>query len=240
MVTIARKVPVEEAEEQEVFKFPEFNEVEFVKKELKDTKGALIVVLTGVLFAFISFLLTVAQQPGIGFLVGLVGMGSIKYILNALKVDTSEYKIKNWLGHIGSYFFIWLAIWILLMNAPFSDFAKPSIGDVKVYTERDGNTTICQMRIYGDWCEVNLGNISGVSRIIITARVTDNAGLKTVRLVDPDGNEVVKAQQTNQTHVYEWVLSNHYRPEHSPLTLSITASDSSGNWNKFPLRLIFQ
>ncbi|MCX8173183.1 MAG: hypothetical protein N3F63_01020 [Thermoplasmata archaeon] len=237
VVTIAKKVPVEEPEDQEVFKFPEFNEIEFVKKEMRDTKGALLVVLTGIIFAVISFLLTVAQQPGIGLLVGLVGMGSIKYILNALKVDTSEYKIKNWLGHIGSYFFIWLAIWILLMNAPFSDFAKPTIKDVKVYAETGGNNTQCEIRYYGEEAKVIVKNTSAITRIVITAKITDNAALKTVRLVDRDGNEVASYQLVNQS--YEWKILNSFRAG-DVVKLGITASDNAGNWNRFSMELDFQ
>ncbi|MEM3413868.1 MAG: hypothetical protein QW620_06755 [Thermoplasmata archaeon] len=232
-------MPAEETEQQEVFKFPEFNEVEFVKKEMKDTKGALMVVLTGIVFAIFSFLLTLAQQPGIGFLVGLAGMGSIKYILNVLKVDTSEYKIKNWLGHIGSYFFIWLAIWILLMNAPFSDFAKPTIKDVNVYAEISGNDTLCEIRYYGEEAKIIVKNTSAVTRIIITAKITDNGALKSIRLVDKDGNEVTSYLQTNQSNVYEWKITNSFRAG-DVVKLSITASDNAGNWNKLSMELDFQ
>lgn len=239
MIAIAKKVPVEETEEQEVFKFPEFNEVEFVKKELKDTKGALMVVVTGIVFAVISFLLTLVHQPGIGFLIGLAGMGSIKYILNALKVDTSGYKIKNWLGHIGSYFFIWLAIWILLMNTPFSDFAKPTIRDVNVYSEVGGNNTLCEIRYYGEEAKVIVKNTSVITRIIIVAKITDNGVLKTLRLIDKDGNEVTGYQQTNQSNVYEWKFINSFRAG-DVVKLSITASDIAGNWSKFTMELDFQ
>lgn len=239
MITIAKKVPAEEPEEQEVFKFPEFNEVEFIKKEMKDTKGALMVVVTGIIFAFFSFILTMVQQPGIGFLVGLAGMGSIKYILNVLKVDTSEYKIKNWLGHFGSYFFIWLAIWILLMNAPFSDFAKPTINEVKIYSEIGGNNTLCEIRHYGEEAKSIVKNTSTVTRVIITAKITDNGALKAIRLVDKSGNEVTSYQETNQSNVYEWKIPNNFKAG-DVVKLSITASDTAGNWNKFSIELDFQ
>lgn len=238
VVSIAKKVPVEEKEEPEVFKFPEFDEVEYVKKELKETKGALTVVLIGVIFAIFSFVFTAFQQPGIGFLLGLVGMASIKYILNAVKVDTSAYKLKNWLGHIGSYFFIWLAIWILLMNAPFSDFAKPTIKDVKVYANVGGNSTLCELKFYSEGAKAVVKNSSAVESIMISANITDNGGLGNVRLVDKEGKEVCGYKRDGVEYI--WEIKKRFSAGEETLKLRITATDNAGNYNIFAIELDFQ
>ncbi|MGB9636953.1 MAG: hypothetical protein ACPL1Y_06865 [Thermoplasmata archaeon] len=233
---IAKKVAITEKEE-EAFQFPEFDEVEFVRKELKDTKGALAVVLLGIIFAVVSFIFTFIQQPGIGFLIGLAGMGSIKYLLSALKVDTSSYKIKNWLGHIGSYFFIWLAIWILLMNAPFSDFAKPTISEISVYSESGGNITRCEMKNYTGESKIIIKNTSSINFVIIQAKITDNSGLKSVRLIDKDGNQI-EEPYVNQT-LYQWKLLNTFRAGDTVFVF-ITAQDNSGNLERYAVELNFQ
>jgi len=239
VVDIAKKIPVDEQTEEPVFKFPEFDEVSYVKKELKDTKGALIVVLLGVIFAVISFLLTLIQQPGIGFIVGLIGLASIKYVLTGVKVDTSSYKIKNWLGHIGSYFFIWLAVWILLMNAPFSDFARPTIKDIAVASITGTNTTWCELKNYTEETHAVVKNTSSVTALSISAFVTDNGGLRSVKLVDKDGREVAQGDKTDANRYY-WNISNiNFRPGDS-MRVTIIASDNAGNIAKHVILIDFQ
>lgn len=235
MVSIAKKIPIEEKEEP--FKFPEFDEVEFVKKELKETKGVLTVTLLGIIFAFISFIFTTFQQPGLGFLLGLVAMGSIKYILNAVKVDTSTYKIKNWLGHIGSYFFIWLAIWVLLMNPPFSDFAKPTINDVRVYAWVGEKATLCELKASTEPMKAVVKNSSAVASLTICANITDNGVLSSVRLVDKEGKEVCEYKKSGIE--YSWDIKQRFSAGET-LSVWIIASDSAGNFNKFSLEIDFQ
>jgi len=111
---------------------PEFDELEFMKKEMRAAKSTIIVVLWTLPAALISFGLTLA---GVAVVAGFAGIGMmflLKWILPLLKVDISAYKRKDWIGHGATFFFSWLAFWILLLNPPFADLTNPVILSVSV------------------------------------------------------------------------------------------------------------
>ncbi len=114
------------------WKPPEFDEVEFMKKEMRAAKTTIIVVLWTVPSAILSYGLTLA---GVAVVAGFAGLGMmflLKWIFPILNVDISEYKRKDWIGHGATFFFSWLAFWILLLNPPFADLTSPVILGVAV------------------------------------------------------------------------------------------------------------
>jgi len=151
-------------EEEEEFQLPEFNETEFLRKEITSAKMILLVVLLAIVAAVISYLLTLAGVVVIAFFAGLAVVLLLKYVPTVFGIDTDKLERKDWMGYGSTYFFAWLAIWVLVMNVPFSVVA-PSALTVSV-----NNNPVAS----GDTI-----NISG-SSVNITAKATDNAGISAV------------------------------------------------------------
>jgi hypothetical protein len=111
------------------FKFPEFDEVKFIKKEFKKAKVAFITAGYAVLFAIVSWILISISFENwqIPVIIGFVAVFTLPLLFKKLKIDLSDYEWKSWIGAGAIYFFIWLAVFIVLCNPPFSDFAEPEI-----------------------------------------------------------------------------------------------------------------
>src|SRR2546426_1806026 len=124
--------PVAKRDKSPDWKPPEFDEVEFMHKEMRAAKATILVVLWTVPSALLSFGLTVAGAPIVAFFAGIGMMFLVKWIFPILKVDISQYKRKDWLGHGATFFFSWLAFWILLLNPPFADLTAPTFLSVTV------------------------------------------------------------------------------------------------------------
>jgi hypothetical protein len=103
-----------------------------MKKEMRAAKTTIIVVLWTLPSAILSYGLTLAGVAVVAFFAGIGMMLLLKWIMPLLKVDISEYKRKDWIGHGATFFFSWLAFWILLLNPPFADLTSPVILGVAV------------------------------------------------------------------------------------------------------------
>lgn len=185
-----RKKEREEKEEYE-FRPPDFDEKEFLKKEISDTRTAVLTIVYASTFGIIAGLITIASPglAGVAFIVGIAGMVTIKYAYPFMKVDTSTFQKKNWLGNLGAYFFTFLAVWVLLLNMPFSDHADPTVDEVIVWV--DNGTTIkgIELKDEGGWVPLNANDtlstmISKAANVTlnITAKVADNGELKSVKI----------------------------------------------------------
>jgi hypothetical protein len=123
------------AEEEEKYEFipPEFDEKQFLKDEMSATKQVLIIVAYGALMGGLAALATILTTNGItGLAVLVAGFGTMKILFNTMKIDLSKFTKKTWLGHSAWFFFTFLAIWILLINPPFTDFAAPEVKNVRL------------------------------------------------------------------------------------------------------------
>ena len=91
-----RKKEKENKEEYE-YTPPEFDEREFLLKELKDTKTVLMTVMLGAFFGAVAGLLSGISESliMIGFALMVGGAFSLKYIYPLIKVDTSTFQRKN-------------------------------------------------------------------------------------------------------------------------------------------------
>src|SRR3989442_9326131 len=98
-----------------------------MKKEMRAAKATIIIVLWTLPAALLSWGLTLAGVAVVAFFAGLGIMFLLKWLLPLLKVGISEYKRKDWIGHGATFFFTWLAFWILLLNPPFADLTNPVI-----------------------------------------------------------------------------------------------------------------
>lgn len=213
-------------EEEYEFKAPEFDEEEFLKKEVRDARAAFITIGYAVLIAVFSFLLVFADVF-LSILLGLLAVVFLRHIYPALGVDTVSFEYKNWLGNIVMYFFTWLAIWMLLMNPPISDFSKPNFVDTDRY-----------VGIPGDWVELNDTTkplLDQDMNLSIAVKITDNSGI--------DKNSVRIRIEHNESVITdpEWSSMSEYNDDRYYYTISnaliseglyefnITVKDLSGN-----------
>lgn len=130
----AAKKRKKEADDEE-FQFPEFDEVDYMKREIEGAKAAILAVALAVPTAILLWALTVAGIPVVAFFLGLgltVSLPRIYRVLPYPKVNTEKFERKDWAGHGVTFFFSWLAFWVLLLNPPFADVTSPMIAGVSV------------------------------------------------------------------------------------------------------------
>lgn len=221
---MAKKRKREREVEGYEFKMPEFDEKEFIKKEVRESKVLFVTIGYGALMGILSFGLTFVDIA-LAALVGFIAIVFLRHIYPRLGVDTSLLEKKTWAGNIVMYLFTWLAIWILLVNPPFSDFGEPTIKDVEIYFGSPGN-----------WTRLNeSNNISIGTNASINATIKDNVDVQedtieiTIRLNEVD---IVENQPMVSLgkHKYAYVLNNVGQGMHE---YTIIAKDINGHEAKY-------
>lgn len=132
---MAKKRKKQKKEEEEKYEFvpPEFDEKQFLLDEMSATKRVLLIVGFGVLIGALAGVLTIITANGLfGLVMLIVGFGSMKMLFIWMKFDLSKFKRRTWLENSAWFFFTFLAVWILVINPPFVDFASPEIKNVKL------------------------------------------------------------------------------------------------------------
>lgn len=125
---MSKKKKEETEEEQYEFKLPEFDEKDFIQKEVKESKAMIIVIFYAMIFSVVSLLLYMTPYPWyLSFVIGILGMFGMKFVLDKFKFDTKDFEKKHWAGLGGTYFITWLSVFVLILNPPFSDFSPPEI-----------------------------------------------------------------------------------------------------------------
>lgn len=231
-----RKKDKEQKEEYE-FTPPDFDEREFLLKELRDTKTVLVTVGYGALLGIVIGLLSNFNESlaPVGLGMALAGILSLKYFYPLIKIDTSSFQKKNWVGSGAWFFFTFLAVWVLTLNFPFSDHADPTIDGVTVWVDNGTNITAIDYK-YVD----SLGRYTWVPRwgedvntlvyasssytVNITAKVADNGQLSTVRL-SVNGGDLVMMNDEGE-HRFGYEITGDQLTSGS-LSFSITAWDDS-------------
>jgi hypothetical protein len=117
---MARKKKKEEKEEEYEWVPPEFDEKAFLRKDMAGTKALILTVLAAVLFGTLAFLIGVSVNPAGGILALIVGAFSLKYIYKLFKIDPAIIDKKLYVGNIAIFLLLFLGVWILLLNEPFS------------------------------------------------------------------------------------------------------------------------
>jgi len=196
-------------EEEEEFKLPDFDETAFLRKEITGAKMILLVILLAIIAAVISYFLTLAGIAVVAFFAGLAVVLLLKYIPKVFGVDTSKLEKKDWLGYGSTYFFAWLAIWVLVMNMPFSDVTSP------------------ELTVFVNNNQVTPGAIDvGVPGfpVNITAKATDNAGISDVWMNTSAHPERLDLQQDGgNTWTYQIPGGT------LPLQVTVFATDINGH-----------
>ena len=213
----------EELKAEKDYKPPKFDKEEYMRTEINVAKGTIYAAFIAVPMAAVAMFTLPVGGAGGGLLIGLAGISLMWLLLPILKVDIKSFKVTHWLGAISTYFFLFLAIWVMLCNPPFNDFASPAITNLEV--SWDG----------GDWEPINVSNTGGmvfympnnVTNVSIRAIVTDNQELN-VASVNIDwgtGNPVQMTNYPLNSDYFEYDVVNLT----TPMFFTIIASDTEGN-----------
>ena len=156
---------------------PEFDEVGYMRQEMEGARAAVFTIAWAVVGAIVSALLFAVYAP-LAFFAGIaVGFG-LYFYLPIVGVKADAFKRRDWIGHGITYFFSWLAIWIILLNPPFGDYTDPTIQGISVSPSHLGynGTLLCILPVGGTVTVPSPGDTS----LEILFRATDNVGVRIV------------------------------------------------------------
>ncbi len=120
-----RRIIEKKAQEEEYeFVPPEFDEEEFIRKDLYGTKILLIVAVFSAIIGFLCSCLQKMFLPDktglyLGLLLLFLGIAAIKPLLRLLRFDPDLLERKTMVGNTILYLLFGLGIWILSINPPF-------------------------------------------------------------------------------------------------------------------------
>jgi hypothetical protein len=216
------------AEEKVVFKRPDFDEKDYMRKEMLNAKVGIITFFYALPYAFVSWQLALANLAVFGFLAVIIGILSLRYVYPYFGVDVEDFEKKTWLGNGAVLVLTWLSIWVLLLNPPFSDLATPTISSVQV----SGNDGV-------DWTPVSRGETEQIplvgSNLTIKARVTDNVGIDRVQIEVNSLSRDVGAWAGEEDHMY----GDSFLMVDSSASVTITAWDDAGHKITYSFSLQF-
>lgn len=206
-----RKEP--EVKEEYTFTPPDFNEREFLEKDITVTKTVLLSALLAAIFGVVAYFTT-----GVSFVIGLllivIGAVALKYIFQFLPLNLGSVENKTWLGNSVMFFFLALGIWILLLNPPFGDTVDPQIQDLQVWAG-----DVQYNRPYNN---VPLGEVT------FNATVIDNGELSKVQFSftgsDPQTFDMVLGDDGRYEFTHDFTATGT-----GTYNFVITATDEAGN-----------
>ncbi|HIH76396.1 MAG TPA: hypothetical protein HA343_03675 [Methanomassiliicoccales archaeon] len=204
-----RKEP--EVKEEYNFTPPDFNEKEFLEKDITVTKTVLLSALLALVFGVVAYFTTNLSFV-IGLLIIVIGAVALKRIFEFLPVDLSALENKTWFGNGAMFFFLALGIWILLLNPPFGDTIDPQINDLEVWAG--------ELQYNRPYNNVPLGEVT------FNATITDNGDLSKVEFAftgaDPQTFDMVKGDDGRYEFTYNFTVPDTY-------TFAVIATDDAGN-----------
>ena len=121
---MAKKRRIIEKKAQEEYEFvpPEFDEEEFIRKDLYGTKVLFVVVafsaIIGILCSCVQKAFTDAGLI-LALLLLFLGVAAIKPLLKLVRFDPDLLERKTMVGNYILYLLLGLGVWILLLNPPF-------------------------------------------------------------------------------------------------------------------------
>jgi hypothetical protein len=167
---MAKKRRKEEVEaEKYEWKPPDFDEKSFLKTDIKGTKVLMWAALLGVLLGILAYVLT-GISALLGVVVLLAGAVLLKKILPLFRVDLDGVKTTTIFGNAAILFIIGLAVWIVMLNPPFSDHYPPQITSTQIYYQHGG----------GNWTIATSSSIHVGDNVRVVAKVVENGHLSSV------------------------------------------------------------
>ena len=123
-----RKIVKESKEPEYEFVPPDFDEREFILKDIYGTKITIVVAIIAVVMGFICSLVDKAWEWYGGIVLMFAVMFGLGHILKLVRLDpamlssgsSSTGGTKSMLGNYFVYLFLCLAVWTLTINAPFA------------------------------------------------------------------------------------------------------------------------
>jgi hypothetical protein len=219
-------------EPKEVFKEPEFDEVEFMKTEMTSTKASIVAIIYAIPIAIVSFGFTIAGLAAVGFLVGILAIFMLRNIFDIVRVSTEGFEKKTWLMQGAITFFVWMLVWILLLNPPFSDVAEPTIKNPELWQQdSNGNWSRTVLQLGGN--SYQPGSPLPVDSVIrLKVNVSDNTRLSKVTiLVSAGGTPGESLMNENMTYTYGYEYDATLNISNTVYTFRITAIDVNNNRN---------
>ncbi len=116
---MAKKRRKGEKEEEYEFIPPEFDEKSFLLKDIEGTKTQLFSAALAVVFGIIAFALSIIS-PLLGLVALVGGIVFMQYSYGLIKVNKDDIDKKTKIGNVALFFLLFLGVWILLLNPPFS------------------------------------------------------------------------------------------------------------------------
>jgi hypothetical protein len=163
----------EKKEEKFEWTPPDFDERDFLTKDMKGTKVLLVTALFSFIAGIVAFLLTdTSWFLGMAVIIGTII--ALRYIYPIFKIDVKAIEKKAWAGNIAMCFLLALGIWIVLMNPPFSDHANPTLDDSRIMVQVGS----------GNWTEVAnpSTDIYAGQNISFVVNATDMGGIESVEI----------------------------------------------------------
>jgi len=211
----------EEKKEEREYKAPEFDRLDYIKTELGVSKATIIAAIFSIPMALAAMYIFPVGGVAAGFMAGITGIAFLYVILPVVKIDIKPFKITHWAGIMSTYFLVFLAIWVVLCNPPFNDYASPEIRNVMVSS--DGGVTWVNVAVTSG--SMNVKVPANVTTLIIRAQVTDNVELNLNSVMISRGAQpAVMMTQTSNTIIFD---SSSSVAQFDAFT--ITASDTKGN-----------
>lgn len=177
---MAKKRKKEEQEVEQKYEFvpPDFDEKGFLENDIKGTKALMISSIIGIIAGIIAYFLT-GVSIYLGFIIVVVCAVALRYIYPFFKIDFAKLEKKTIAGNYVLLFLLALGIWIILLNAPFSDHQDPEILPPTATTPR------IVFQHNGEWkayesagsTPITAGDLTN-----ITVHVRDNNRIATVQI----------------------------------------------------------
>jgi uncharacterized membrane-anchored protein len=113
-----RKDPRKKEEPEFTWTPPDFNEREFLEKDIKGTKALWVTALMALVFGIVAFL-SQSVHFAVGLIIIVAGMYLLKFLYPLFKIDLKDLDKKAWAGNLFLFFLLSLGVWIILLNPPF-------------------------------------------------------------------------------------------------------------------------
>lgn len=120
---MARKKRVyKKPKEEEEYEFtpPEFDEVEFIHKDIYMTRVLMVITALAIVIGIAASFIHKAWEWYGGLLLMILVVVTMKQFLTLLKFDPEVIEGKTMIGNYVMFLLLSLGIWILLINAPFA------------------------------------------------------------------------------------------------------------------------
>ena len=200
----------------------DFDREEYMKKEIIKGKSTLVAVGIAPFFSFVSmYIFNITMDWVISLIVGMLGLILLKPIYDWIDIDLDKIGKKGWIKNGGVYFMTLLAVWVILMNPPVSDFTDPEITDIGIEIYHEGEW-VAQDEIEIDEDETY--------RIRIIAEITDNVAVDEERVeIDFERQGWESMNRTEDDHIYQFQPEGEFEP--GSFMVVIRAYDVNDNRN---------